>query len=287
DYTRGNIVGTVTDDKGTPISGAQVTVTSNEQGTRSTTTTDANGTFRVTALATGTYTVVVQTGGNTVVEDRGVQVLAGQNNSFAYTSGVAASGPAADQSADDGVVVVTGSRLVVDDFASTQTGATLDVAALAATVPIGRDQTSLILLAPGTTGGDAGFGNLASISGATVAENAYFVNGLNITDFRAFLGSSLVPFEFYRTLDVKTGGYQAEYGRALGGVTSAVTKAGSNDLKGGAVISWSPDWGREQSRDTYLARNSDDFRKSIDANFYLSGPVIKDRLFFYALYSPR
>ncbi len=287
DYTRGNIVGTVTDDKGTPISGAQVTVTSNEQGTRSTTTTDANGTFRVTALATGTYTVVVQTGGNTVVEDRGVQVVAGQNNSFAYTSGVAATGPASDQASDDGVVVVTGSRLQVDDFASTQTGATLDVAQLAATVPVGRDQTSLILLAPGTTGGDNGFGNLASISGATVAENAYFVNGLNITDFRTFLGGSLVPFEFYRTLDVKTGGYQAEYGRALGGVTSAVTKAGSNDLKGGAVISWSPDWGREQSPDTYLARNSDDFRKSIDANFYLSGPVIKDRLFFYALYAPR
>ena len=62
------------------------------------------------------------------------------------------------------------------------------------------------------------------------------MNGLNITDFRAFLGGSLIPFEFYRTLDVKTGGYQAEYGRALGGVTSAVTKSGSNKLQGGAVV---------------------------------------------------
>ena len=157
-----------------------------------------------------------------------------------------------------GTIVVTGRRVQVDDFASTQTGANLDVAQIASTVPIGRDQTSLILLAPGTTGGDTGFGNLASISGATVAENAYFVNGLNITDFRAFLGASLIPFEFYRTLDVKTGGYQAEYGRALGGVTSAVTKSGSNELQGGAIFSYAPNWARSNSPNTYLALNEDD-----------------------------
>ena len=286
DYTRGNIVGTVTDSAGAPVAGATVTVTSNEQGTRTVTTTDSNGRFQATSLATGTYTVVVQQGGATVVEDRGAQVLAGQNNSFAYTAGVAGTAPAADAS-DDGVIVVTGTRVQVDDFASTQTGATLDVAELASTVPVQANQTALILLAPGTTAGDAGFGNLASISGATIAENAYYVNGLNITDFRNFIGSSIVPFEFYRTIDVKTGGYQAEYGRALGGVTSAVTKAGSNDLKGGAVISWAPDWARENSPNTYQARNDDDFRKSVDANFYLSGPIIKDRLFFYGLFGPR
>jgi len=282
DYTRGNIVGTVTDDKGTPISGATVTVTSNAQGYSTTTTTDANGVFRATALSTGTYTVIVQQGGATVVEDRGVSVVAGQNNTYSYTAGVAS-----DQTPDDGVIVVTGTRVQVDDFASTQTGATLDVAELASTVPVGKDQTSLILLAPGTTAGDTGFGNFASISGATVAENAYYVNGLNITDFRRFLGSSIIPFEFYQTLDVKTGGYQAEYGRALGGVTSAVVKSGSNDLKGGAVISYAPNWGREDSPNTYLAKNDADYRNSIDANFYLSGPILKDRLFFYGLYNPR
>ena len=287
DYTRGNLVGTVSDASGTPLPGATVVVTSNEQGTSSTVTTDANGTFRVTSLATGTYTVIVQQGGATVVEDRGVQVLAGQNNTFAYQAAAPGAVASPEAAEDDGLIVVTGTRVSVDDFASTQTGAVLDVAELAATVPVGKDQTSLILLAPGTTSGDAGFGNLASISGATVAENAYYVNGLNITDFRAFLGSSIIPFEFYRTIDVKTGGYQAEYGRALGGVTSAVVKAGGNDLKGGAVISWAPNWAREDSPNTYLALNEDDFRKSLDANFYLSGPVIKDRLFFYALYNPR
>ncbi len=289
DYTRGVLQGTVTDDKGTPIAGAEVTVRSNEQGYQTTTVTDANGTFRATALATGSYTVIVRRADQTIVEDRAVNVIAGRTNTYGYTAGSAELGStAANQTGDTGgTIVVTGRRIQVDDFASTQTGANLDVAEVARSVPIGRDQTSLILLAPGTTGGDTGFGNLASISGATVAENAYFVNGLNITDFRNFLGSSLIPFEFYRTLDVKTGGYQAEYGRALGGVTSAVTKSGSNELQGGAVVAYTPDWLREQSPNTYLALNETDEGTNVDGNFYLSGPLIRDRVFLYGLYSPR
>ena len=282
DYTRGVLAGTVVDESGAPVSGATVTVSSNEQGFTNTTTTAANGSFTVPALPTGTYTVVVTANGTPVVEDRGASVLAGQTNTYRYIAG------AAPVAADEGsAIVVLGQRVQVSDFAQTQTGVTLDVAEIADTVPVGRDQTSLILLAPGTTSGDTGFGNLASISGATVAENAYYVNGLNITDFRNFLGGSIIPFEFYRTIDVKTGGYQAEYGRALGGVTSAVTKAGSNEFKAGVVATYSPDWLREDSPDTYAAKNSDDFEESYDASLYVSGPIIKDRLFFYALYQPR
>ena len=288
DYTRGTLVGTVVDDKGVPVSGATVTVRSNEQGYTTTVATDANGTFRVPALATGPYTVIVRVNDRVIVEDRAANVLAGQSNTFSYTAGTATTATAgAEQNADDGVVVVTGTRVQVNDFATTQTGATLDVSELAQTVPVSRSQTALILLAPGTVSGDAGFGDLASIGGATIAENAYYVNGLNITDFRTFVGGSLVPFEFYRTLDVKTGGYQAEYGRALGGVTSAVTKSGSNELQFGSVVTWAPSGLRSESPDTYLAENSSDYRSSVDANFYLSGPIIKDRLFVYGLYSPR
>lgn len=283
DYTRGNLSGTVLDDAGAPINGATVTVRSNEQGFTNSTTTDANGVFRITALPTGSYTVTVTSGGAVVVNDPAASVFAGQNNTYRYTAGAASTDTA--ESGDE--IVVTGSRVRVDDFAATQTGATLNVAELAESVPVQRDQTSLILLAPGTTGGDTGFGDFASISGATVAENAYYVNGLNITDFRNFIGGARVPFEFYRTLDVKTGGYQAEYGRALGGVTSAVTKSGSNNFEAGAVVTYSPDSLQSDSPDTYAAVNRTDYTEELDANFYLSGPLIKDRLFFYGLYSPQ
>lgn len=290
DYTRGNIVGTVVGTDGAPVAGANVTVRSNEQGFSNTTTTDNNGTFRVSGLPTGTYTVVVESGGAVVVEDRSAAVVAGQAATFRYTAGTAsADGSAAADAAEDAgeEVVITGTRVQVDDFAQTQTGATINVAELAQTVPISRDQTSLILLAPGTVSGDAGFGNLASIGGATIAENAYFVNGLNITDFRTFVGGSLIPFEFYRTIDVKTGGYPAEYGRALGGVTSAVTKSGSNNFEAGMVAVYNPTFFRETSPNTFLAFNETDRRESIEANFYVAGPIVKDRLFFYGLYTPR
>ncbi|WP_062341893.1 carboxypeptidase-like regulatory domain-containing protein [Novosphingobium sp. CCH12-A3] len=69
DYTRGNLVGTVTDQAGAPVVGAEVTIRSNEQGFTRTTTTDSSGQFRATALPTGTYAVTVTANGAVVVQD--------------------------------------------------------------------------------------------------------------------------------------------------------------------------------------------------------------------------
>ncbi|WP_062341891.1 TonB-dependent receptor plug domain-containing protein [Novosphingobium sp. CCH12-A3] len=144
---------------------------------------------------------------------------AGANNSYSYTTGEA--------SADTGgAIVVTGTRVRTNDFAQNTSGLTLNVQDVAESVPIARSQSALILLAPGTNAGDTGFADCpdcVSFGGASIAENSYYVNGLNTTNFRTFVGNNVVPFEFYRTFDVKTGGWSAEYGRALGGVTSAVT----------------------------------------------------------------
>src|SRR3546814_1186865 len=68
------------------------------------------------------------------------------------------------------------------------------------------------------------FGDLASAVGSSVSENVFYVNVLNITDFRQGLGSVTVPFEFYETVDVKNGGYPAEFGRATGAFVNANTK---------------------------------------------------------------
>ena len=63
----------------------------------------------------------------------------------------------------------------------------------------------------------------------SVAENAYYINGLNITNPDTYVGSARVPFYFYKNVDVQTGGYAAEFGRATGGVINATTKQGTND----------------------------------------------------------
>jgi len=49
-------------------------------------------------------------------------------------------------------------------------------------LPIARNLTSVALLAPGANLGDSAFGELPSFDGSSVAENAYFINGLNVTD---------------------------------------------------------------------------------------------------------
>jgi hypothetical protein len=297
DYTRGSLEGTVRSAEGTPLPSAAVTLRSNEQGFTRDTTTDENGTFRFNLLPTGSYTLTVRGAGGESVVDPALSVVAGQTNTFTYTAVAAGTAPPTETSDAGEEIVVLGQREQTTDFGSTTTGITLDVTSTVESIPIPRSQTGLILLAPGTVEGDTGFADCVdcvSIGGATIAENSYYVNGLNTTNFRTLVGNNTVPFEFYRTFEVKTGGYSAEFGRALGGVTSAVVKSGSNRFEAGAVIAYSPDAFQKDSPNTFSdatgaikQRNQDDFTETLSANFYASGPIIKDRLFFFGLYNPR
>ena len=72
-----------------------------------------------------------------------------------------------------------------------------------------------------------------SFAGATSVENMYIVEGINTTDtaLRRHLSSNL-PNEFISETEVITGGYNAEFGRATGGIVNVVTKQGSNEFHG-------------------------------------------------------
>ncbi|MBM3928211.1 MAG: TonB-dependent receptor, partial [Sphingomonadales bacterium] len=288
DFNTGALVGTALDASGAPLAGATITVRSTAQGFTRNVTANDNGSFRVQALPPGTYNVTIVNAAGEQVVTQTVAVNPAQNTAYTFRASPAGAvtAPAAD--APEGTeIVVTGSAERVNDFASNTGGLTIgDVSQLLNTTPIARNQTALILLSPGASQGDTAFGNLASIGGATVAENAYYVNGLNVTNFRNFLGSNNPPIEFYQSLDVKLFGIPAEFGRALGGFTTAITKSGSNQFKAGALIAYAPDALRDDAPDTYAAYNRNDVVEDIEANFYLSGPIIKDRLFFYALYNP-
>ena len=99
-------------------------------------------------------------------------------------------------------IVVTAGAVEGIDFNNTTTGISVNIDEAMTTTPLARNLTDVILLAPGTSQGDAAFGNLASINGSSVAENVYLINGLDTTNFRNFTGSSTVPFEFYDTVEV-------------------------------------------------------------------------------------
>jgi hypothetical protein len=147
------------------------------------------------------------------------------------------------------------------------------------------------LLAPGVTQGTAGFGGI-SFGGSSVAENAVYVNGLNVTDFYNRVGFSEAPFDFYEEFQVKTGGYSVEFGRTTGGVINAVAKSGTNEFHYGGKFVWGPRSWESSARDSYLdgdryLTRSHDSTDSQRLNAWASGPIVKDKLFFFAMYEGR
>ncbi|SDD91750.1 TonB-dependent receptor [Aquimonas voraii] len=233
-----------------------------------------NGRFSVGNLPSGRYQITADGVTRTVV------VSAGSG------SRVSLVGDATETSLE--AIEVTASAINPIDVSSVESNTILSEAVIDR-VPVGRNLTSVALLAPGTTQGDGAFGNLASFGGASVGENAYYINGFNVTNFRNGLGGSTVPFEFYREFQVKTGGYGAEFGRSTGGVISATTKRGTNEWAFGGNLYWEPESLTSTARDTFFADgeiytfNSRDESSFLTANAYVSGPLIKDRLFFFLL----
>ena len=279
----GSLKGKIVDSKQVAVGGAAITVKNPENGFTRTVTVKADGSYRFSSLPVGHYLVTISKDGFESVEHENVRIQIGTTNLDApiYRVGM-----------DIEVIAVSGSTVATIDVTSSESALNIGDVELAR-LPIARDLTSVAMLAPGATKGDDAFGNLPSFGGSSVAENAYFVNGLNVTNFRNGLGGSTIPFEFYKEFQIKTGGYSAEFGRSTGGVINAVTKSGSNEWKYGANVYYTPDALAEKSQNilksdgTMRYFNADDSYTKLDANVYLSGPIIEDTLFFYVLYNPR
>jgi hypothetical protein len=293
DYTAGSLVGTVTNASGAPVGGATVTLHSVQQGFDRTTTTNSQGSFSFGSLPAGDYDVNVASTGSLPFTATAVQVQPGRSSEIpvVLTASTAAN-------AGTGIVVL-GRR--IQAFGGTTTGLNVDVAELTTRVPVGRSVTSVMLLAPATTVGDSAFNDpesgrsLASVAGSSVAENAFYINGLNITNFDNYLGSAEVPFDFYKSVDIKIGGYPAEFGRATGSIVNAVSKAGTNDFMAAMHLNWAPAWGRADGKDLFNCSSSGDCStlrtnrradivKSWSSTLEASGPIIRDRLFVYGMF---
>lgn len=291
DFTSGAIQGEVTNTAGQPVAGATVTVSQNGRAFTRTTTTNERGNFRVAGAPVGSYTVTISGPGIDTYTDSNVSILLGSTRDYGFTVNQAG---AAGESLDD--IVVVGTRAARVDFDRTTTGINLDVQETFDRLPTSRNIAAIQLLAPGTTPGDSAFGNEVSINGSSVAENVYYLNGMNITNFRTLLGGNTVPFTFYQQVDVKTGGFQAEFGRNTGGAVIATSRSGGDEFHGGVDVYWGPDELREQiPNTTFISGNNSvsvtpnnlDVRDSLDANVWLSGPLWKEHAYFFGFYNYR
>lgn len=276
-FTTIDASGTVVDAEGQPITGAKVAVRSEAQGFTRETTTNRDGTYTIVQLQPGLYTVTVEAPGFETYTEQGVRLATGSSTNRYQLARADGSGE----------IVVSGRRIASADFDRTTTGAVIDVADVAQRVPVARDLQAVIQLTPGAGAGSGAFGGLSSIRGSSVSENAYFLNGINITNFRNNLAPATIPFDFYQTIEVKTGGYAAEFGRSTGGFTNATSKSGSNEFHGAVRFNWEPDELKWDAPDTRGSVNRFSGSSRTDAVFELGGPIIKDRVFFYGMYNAR
>lgn len=260
--------------------GDTITVTNAATGQNRVVTVGKDGSYRVAQLPPGDYTLTAGSG-----KPISVSVSLGGTTTVNLTS---------EGAVNLDAVQVVGSRVVNRvDVHSTETATNVSREEWAR-LPVDQSLGAIALMAPGVVSSGATFGGL-TFGGSSVAENAVYINGLNVTDPYRRQGFSSVPFAFYREVQVKTGGYSAEFGRSTGGVINAVTRSGGNEFHGGVEVTLEPaDWAADKKDHFHTDgtiderdRTSRDTNPLFKTNVWASGPIVKDRLFFFAMYEKR
>ncbi|MBA2541046.1 MAG: TonB-dependent receptor, partial [Deltaproteobacteria bacterium] len=275
--TSGAIQGTVVDVKtGEKLVGVTVTVTSTSLQGAQTAITDENGFYKISPLPPGDYLVTFYYLELTV-ERSGVGV--GVNRTTPVFQKL-------DQGKAGGEVVKIQDTAPTIDPTSTTQGITIDKNYLK-NIPVpGRTFESALGAAAGSQGDGVGI----SFSGSSSLENQYYVDGVNTTGLTFGTVGSPVINDFIEEIEVITGGYNAEFGRATGGVINVVTKSGSNEFKGSVFGYFQPGIFTFNSERTPTNAASIDTNANVvydaDFGFEMGGPIIKDKLWFYVGFAP-
>ncbi len=286
--TSGTIFGTAP-----AAAGQTVSVTGN--GVSRTVSVSSDGRYTVANLPVGTYTVTLSKDGQSVNTRSNINISVGAGTEVDFAA------------KELGTVQVNDTALPSIDV-STVTSTTIITASDLEKLPVGRSAESIALLAPNTVAGSSYFGNLVSFGGSGVAENAYYVNGFNTGDPFKNLGGFSLPYGAIAQQQTITGGYGAKYGRSDGGVINQVGKRGTNDWHFGGQVAWAPEFLSEPYKNQYYAPAGSlqpNYVWSITGNnpgapgtlyrygkdrnswqtiysAYVGGPLIKDKLFFFA-----
>ena len=290
--TAGNIEGNITDPNGAVIPNATVTAKSNgsTSGFNQTVTTGANGFFQFAQVPPGTYTVTA-TGSGFKTSSVDVQVAIDKSTGANIQLEVGQAGE---------TVTVTSDSAVTIDPTDTKIDTNI-TKQIIEDLPAGVTFSSLLKIAPNVRPEPGGF----QIDGASGAENVFIVDGQEVTNFRTgSLDSNFnLPFELVQEVQIKSTGYEAEYGGATGGIVNVVTAGGNDNWRGNFGISFRPG-NLQGDRRTVLSAftvggvsnlpgNFERFQPPSDGgtDFFpvatLSGPIVKGKLWFSTTYSPQ
>lgn len=271
--TTGSLIGTVRDGEGAPLPGVTVEARSPAlQGTQ-TAISQSDGSYRLALLPPGVYAVsatLAQFGRAeqtvTVQLDRDV------------TADFRLRATAQEE------IVVSGEAPVVDSTTTTL-GANLGPRAIE-TLPTGRNYSSIVQVVPGTSTDNADSSQTGlTVYGSSGAENAYLIDGVNTTNVEYGLQGKQLNFEFIQEVNVKTGGYEAEYGRATGGIVNVITKSGGNEFHGDVFGYYDDD--SLQADNKHVGETLQGSALGVTREDYgadLGGFIVKDRLWFFGAY---
>jgi hypothetical protein len=260
----GTLTGSITDGNA-PLPGVTVTVTSpNQQGARVAYST-VNGDYILDLLPPGPYVVRFGLEGFQTIETT-VKI------SGDLTSRVDAVMPRVTTVAEE--VTVTGRY---DTISTTSTGATAYESKLIQVLPVSRDVSSYVDLAPGTVMLENDAYYYEQIAGAVASENLYLINGAAAVEN---VRGSFLPLYIEDAIQETTtsvSGVSAEYGRFTGGVINTLTKSGGNEFHGSLRLNLTnPSWTAPTSLTVERADQVDDLWEAT-----LGGYILKDKLWFF------
>jgi hypothetical protein len=259
----GKLTGTVFDPDGVPLAGVTVTISAPEMmGTRKIQTAE-DGSFLFFGLPPGKYKIDIQQPGFLPFLQEQIRVNIGST----ITLDILLELPTAEET-----VVVTARRPVVDKERTTLGGNYDDE--FLETVPITRQYQSVAALAPGVVGGAN-----PNIHGGSLYSNQYLVDGVNTTDPVTNTFAANFNFDAIKEVQVLTGGLDAEYGYATGGIINLVTKSGGNEFHLDTTFYATPEvLSLKDSFEKEGAPTRDNYQFNINAG----GPILKDKLWYFA-----
>jgi hypothetical protein len=281
--TTGGVRGTVKAKKGGAVSGATLVLRNKETGFARNVQTDPAGNYQFSLMPVGDYELTVTAPGLRTMKDSNLRVGLGQNTvqNFDLDAAEAAA-----------VVEVVAQSAALD--ATQMTTVTSVDDRLVESIPLqGRNFTDLVALTP-MAAPDPENGRV-SVGGARGIQNNLTIDGASYQSnfFGEQRGSTRIPFAFgadtVKELQIITNAYDAQYGNAAGAVINAVTKTGTNEFSGSALLQIRTDSlvskiqpvpaPNSAVTNTEAARTKSFSQRQVNFNF--GGPIVKDKLHFF------
>jgi len=280
---KGSISGTVIDQQGAVVSGAQVKATQVETASVLTTTSDSSGSFRFNLIPAGTYKVEVSAQGFKTSVSNNILVSAGRDSGLgAMKLTVGEASTTVEVTADAPLIETTQSQ-ITNTFAGNQL-------TTFAGVQENEGLDNLALFVPGVVSArDNGFSNTNggggfSVNGLRGRNNDQQIDGQNNNDNSvAGPGLFLSDTEFVQQYVIITDQFGPEYGRNAGSVVNVITKSGTNAWHGSI-------YGTESN---FILNSMTNTEKQFDdlkhpprlqdefTGFTIGGPWVKNKLFFF------